>query len=115
MSPFVTYLLAANVVAFLAYTVDFFLCGLFPKLVPIPNSRRRRGHAAGAVRVLRQASRPSDQQGQRGLVVPRLCLPDRMGRNHDCRNRPDAREPQRSPRLLELDRTQGTGHIPGGD
>lgn len=32
MSPFVTYLLAANVVAFLAYTVDFFLCGLFPKL-----------------------------------------------------------------------------------
>ena len=32
MSPFVTYLLAANVVAFLAYTVDFLLCGLFPKL-----------------------------------------------------------------------------------
>lgn len=32
MSPFVTYLLAANVVAFLAYTVDFFPCGLFPKL-----------------------------------------------------------------------------------
>lgn len=32
MSPFVTYLLAANVVAFLAYTVDFFLCGFFPDL-----------------------------------------------------------------------------------
>ncbi len=32
MSPFVTYLLAANVVAFLAYTADFFLCGFFPDL-----------------------------------------------------------------------------------
>ena len=32
MGPFVTYLLAANVVAFLAYTVDFFLCGFFPDL-----------------------------------------------------------------------------------
>ena len=32
MSPFLTCLLAANVVAFLAYTVDFFLCGFFPDL-----------------------------------------------------------------------------------
>ncbi len=32
MSPFVTYLVVANVVAFLAYTIDFFLCGLFPQL-----------------------------------------------------------------------------------
>ena len=32
MSPFVTYLLAANVVAFLAYTVDFVLGGFFPDL-----------------------------------------------------------------------------------
>ena len=32
MSPFVTYLLAANAVAFLAYTIDYFLCGFFPKL-----------------------------------------------------------------------------------
>ena len=32
MSPFVTYLAVANAVAFLAYTIDFFLCGFFPKL-----------------------------------------------------------------------------------
>ncbi|MGN0262724.1 MAG: DUF1294 domain-containing protein [Eggerthellaceae bacterium] len=32
MDPFVVYLIAANVVAFIAYTVDFFLCRAFPKL-----------------------------------------------------------------------------------
>lgn len=30
MGPFVMYLLAANAVAFLAHTIDFFLCGFFP-------------------------------------------------------------------------------------